>query len=167
MMKKTLSSLVLLGLSCVGTAAWADNFKIGVVDLQKIIQTSPQMQTIQQSLEQKFRSRRDTLVATEKDLKAKIDAFKKDSAVMNATQKKEQERAIIAMQQQFERDGQTYQQDLSTAHNQAMEDFYTKVRAAIAEVSKKDHYDLVIQKDAAPYASEKLEVTKQVIAAIH
>jgi outer membrane protein len=166
-MKKLLSSLMLLGLFGFGGTTWADSFKIGVVDLQKIIQTSPQMQTIQQALETKFRPRRDALVATEKDLKAKIEAFKRDSAVMNATQKKDNERAIIAMQQKFERDGQTYQQELSTAHNQAMEDFYTKVRSAIATVAKNEHYDLVVQKDAAPFTSEKLDVTKQVIAAIH
>ncbi len=158
---------MLLGLFGFGSTTWADSFKIGVVDLQKIIQTSPQMQTIQQSLEQKFRPRRDALVATEKQLKDKIDAFKRDSSVLNATQKRDNEREIVAMQQKFERDGQTYQQELSTAHNQAMEDFYAKVRAAIATVSKNEHYDLVIQKDAAPFTSEKLDVTKQVIAAIH
>ena len=61
---------------------------------------------------------------------------------------------------------QQYQQELSTAHNEAMEDFYTRVRAAIATIAKKEHFELVLQKDAAPFAAEKLDVTKQVITAI-
>ena len=69
---------MLLGLAGFGQSVFADAVRIGVVDLQKIVQTSPQIKTIQQSLEQKFRSRRDALVNTEKDLKAKIEAFKKD-----------------------------------------------------------------------------------------
>lgn len=165
-MKKTLLSLIMLGLSGVSSMALADETKIGVVDLQKIIQTSPKIQTIQQNLEKKFRPRRDALIATEKDLRAKMDAFKRDSVVMNANAKKDKEREIVSMQQKFERDGQQYQQELSTAHNEAMEDFYTRVRAAISRVAKKEHFELVLQKDAAPFAAEKLDVTKQVIAAI-
>ena len=71
------------------------------------------------------------------------------------------------MQQKFERDGQQYQQELSTAHNEAMEDFYTRVRAAISSVAKKEKYSLILQKDAAPYVVEALDVTKQVITEIH
>lgn len=156
----------LLMMCCLSFVWAADGMKIGVVDLQKIIQTSAQIQKIQQGLEQKFRPRRDALMTTEKDLKAKIDAFKRDSVVMNANQRKDKEREIVAMQQKFELDGQKYQQELSSAHNEAMEDFYTKVKAAISNVAKKDHYSLILQKDAAPFSTEVLDVTKQVIAEI-
>lgn len=166
-MKKTLLGLMMLSLTGFSAMSWADAMKIGVVDLQKIVQNSAQIQGIQTKLEQKFRPRRDTLIATEKDLRAKMEAFKRDSVVMNANARKDKEREIVAMQQKFERDGQQYQQELSTAHNEAMEDFYTKVRAAIAVVAKKDQYSLILQKDAAPFAVEALDVTKQVIAEIH
>jgi outer membrane protein len=167
-MKKIVMGLLMLGVAGLSNISWsAEAFKIGVVDLQKIVQTSPQIQKIQQGLEQRFRSRRDTLIATEKDLKTKVEAFKRDSVVMNANQRKDKEREIVAMQQKFELDGQKYQQELSTAHNEAMEDFYTKVRAAIAVVAKKQQYSLILQKDAAPFSTEVLDVTKQVITEIH
>lgn len=167
-MKKTVMGLLMLGIASFSSMSWsAEAFKIGVVDLQKIVQTSPQIQKIQQGLEQRFRARRDTLIATEKDLKGKIEAFKRDSVVLSATQKKDKEREIVAMQQKFELDGQKYQQELSTAHNEAMEDFYVKVRSAIAVVAKKQQYSLILQKDAAPFSTEVLDVTKQVIAEIH
>lgn len=164
-MKKFLLSLLFLG--STGLSLAADAVKIGVVDLQKIIQTSPQIQKIQQGLEQRFRPRRDNLMATEKDLKAKIESFKKDSVVMNVTQRKDKEREIVAMQQKFELEGQKYQQELSSAHNEAMEDFYSKVRSAISVVAKKDSYSLILQKDAVPFSAEMMDVTKQVVAEIH
>lgn len=166
-MKKLMASLIILSSMGIATNAMADSLKIGIVDLQKVIQTSPQMQKVQQALEQKFRSRRDTLVATEKDIRAKMEAFKRDSVVMNAAEKKDKERAIISLQQKFEMDGQQYQRELSTAQNEAMEDFYAKVRLAIETVSKNQKFDLVLQKDAAPFASEKLDVTKLVVNEIH
>lgn len=156
---------LLFGVFCA--SAFADVSKIGVVDLQKIMQTSSQMKDIQQKLEKQFKPRRDKLVAVEASLKSDMEKFKRDGAIMSATQKKELEKKIVAAQQQFERDGQQYQQELSTAHNEAMEGLYTKVRAAIAKVAKDDKYDIIVQKDAAPFSSDTLDVTDKVVKAIN
>jgi outer membrane protein len=165
-MKRVGAVLVALVLSVFGTSVFADAAKIGVVDLQKIMQTSNQMKDIQQKLEKEFKPRRDKLVAMEATLKADMEKFKRDSAVLSANQKKDTEKKIIAAQQQFERDGQQYQQELSTAHNEAMEGLYTKVRSAINKIAKDDKYDLIVQKDAAPFSAETLDVTEKVIKAI-
>ena len=164
---KRLSGVLLAGimaLSCVG--AFADGAKIGVVDLQKIMQTAPQMKGIQEKLEKAFKPRRDKLIAMEESLKVDMETFKKDSTVMSAAKKKDMEKKIVGMQQQFERDGQQYQQELSTAHNEAMEDFYSKIRTAIAKIAEKEKYDVVLQKDAAPFSADKLDVTAQVMKEI-
>ncbi|MBA2650584.1 MAG: OmpH family outer membrane protein [Legionella sp.] len=159
-------SLMALVLSFCGTQVFADASRIGVVDLQKIMQTSTQMKEIQQKLEASFQPRRDKLIAMEKTLKGDMEKFKRDSAVLGAAQKKELEKKILASQQQFERDGQQYQQELSTAHNEAMEALYAKVRSAISTVAHNDKYDLIVQKDAAPFTSDTLDVTDKVIKEI-
>ncbi|MCL9683366.1 OmpH family outer membrane protein [Legionella maioricensis] len=166
-MKRIGAVLVALVFSLGGTSLFADWAKIGVVDLQKIMQTSSQMKTIQQTLEKEFKPRRDKLVAVEASLKSDMEKFKRDSAIMSATQKKELEKKIVSAQQQFERDGQQYQQELSTAHNEAMEGLYTKVRAAIGKIAKDEKYDIIVQKDAAPFSTEALDVTDKVIKAIN
>ena len=145
----------------------AEGTKIGVVDLQKIMQTSTQMKVIQEKLEKEFKARRDVLVAMEEGLKKDMETFKRDSTIMSQTQRKELEKKIVSVQQQFEREGQQYQQELSTAHNEAMENFYNKIRAAIARVAKNEKYDLVFQKDAAPFSVDKLDVTDHVMKEIN
>lgn len=166
-MKRVGALLVALTFSLFGTSLFADAAKIGVVDLQKIMQTSSQMKAIQQKLEQQFKPRRDKLVAVEASLKSDMEQFKRDSAILSATQKKDLEKKIVSAQQQFERDGQQYQQELSTAHNEAMEGLYAKVRAAIGKIAKDDKYDIIVQKDAAPFSSTTLDVTDKVIKAIN
>ncbi|HAT8179095.1 TPA: OmpH family outer membrane protein [Legionella pneumophila] len=166
-MKRLGAVLVALFLGLFGTTVFADWAKIGVVDLQKIMQTSNQMKEIQQKLEKEFKPRRDKLVAMEASLKSDMEKFKRDSAIMSAGQKKELEKKIVAAQQQFERDGQQYQQELSTAHNEAMEGLYSKVRTAITKIAKDEKYDIIVQKDAAPFSSESLDVTDKVIKAIN
>ena len=148
-------------------SVFADGVKVGIVDLQKIMQTSPQMKVIQQKLEKDFKPRRDKLVAMEETLKKDMEKFKRDTAVMSQSQRKDLEKKIVGTQQQFEREGQQYQQELSTAHNEAMEEFYNKIRTAIAKVAESEKYDLVFQKDAAPFSVEKLDVTAKVMQEIN
>ncbi|MGL6030353.1 MAG: OmpH family outer membrane protein [Legionella sp.] len=166
-MRRFSAMIVALVMSFTATSLFADWSKIGVVDLQKIMQTSSQMKAIQQKLEKEFKPRRDKLIAAENLLKGDMEKFKRDSAIMSATQKKDLERKIVAAQQQFERDGQQYQQELSSAQNEAMEGLYTKVRAAITKTAKEEKYDIIVQKDAAPFSSEALDVTDKVIKAIN
>lgn len=163
---KRLSSLIALVFMLTSISAFADGAKIGVVDLQKIMQTATQMKTIQEKLEKEFQPRRNKLVAMEEGLKKDMEKFKRDSAVLSQSQKKELEKKIVSTQQQFEREGQQYQQELSSAHNEAMEDFYNKIRAAIAKVAETDKYDVVLQKDAAPFSIDKLDVTAKVMKEI-
>lgn len=164
-MKRLGIVLLALCFSAFSMTAFAETSKIGVVDLQKIMQTSDEMKSIQSKLEQEFKPRRDKLMGMEADLKADMDAFKRDSAVMAQAKRKEMEQKIVAAQQQFEHDGQQYQQELSAAHNQAMEKFYDKIKMAIAKVAKAQKYDLVLQKDAAPFSNDALDVTDKVIEA--
>lgn len=165
---KCVSGLILALVFSLGTAnAIADGAKIGVVDLQKIMQTSPQMKAIQQKLENQFKPRRDKLVAIEENLKKDMEEFKRDSAVMSQTQKKDLEKKIVTKQQSFERQGQQYQQELSTAHNEAMEDLYGKIRKAITKVADSEKYDIVLQKDAAPFSVDKLDITANVMKNIN
>jgi outer membrane protein len=166
-MKRIGGVLLALVFIIVGGSAFAEGAKIGVVDLQKIMQTSTQMKVIQDKLEKEFKPRRDKLISMEDGLKKDMEKFKRDSAVLNATQRKDLEKKIVSVQQQFEREGQQYQQELSTAHNEAMEDFYNKIRAAIAKVAEVESYDLVFQKDAAPFSVEKLDVTAKVMKEIN
>jgi outer membrane protein len=139
---------------------------ISVVDLQKIMQTSNQMKEIQKKVDEEFKPRRDKLMEMDASLKADMEKFKRESAVMSAVDKKNLEKKIISEQQQLERDGQQYQQDFTTANNDAMEKLYAKVRDAIRKVANDDHYDLIIQKDAAPFSVEALDVTDKVVKAI-
>lgn len=165
-MKKLISAFLVAISLLASTVVLAGNSRIGVVDLQKIMQNSPQMKEIQANLEKTFKARRDKLVAMEESLKKDMEEFKKDNAVLTAAKRKELEEKIISQQQKLEQDGQQYQQELSAANNEAMEGFYNKIKAAIAKVAKNDKYDLVFQKDAAPFSQDALDVTSKVMKEI-
>ena len=165
-MKKISRFFVAVSLALGSMNALADTMKIGVVDLQKIMQTSSEMKTIQGKLEQEFKPRRDKLVGMEEGLKKDMEKFKRDRAVMSQSEREKLEKNIVETQKKFEQEGQQYQQELSKAHNDAMEEFYNKIRAAITKVAEKEKYELVLQKDAAPFSADKLDVTDKVMSQI-
>lgn len=165
-MKRHIGLALALLFTVFSAGVFAEGSKIGVVDLQKIMQTSDDVKAIQATLEEKFKPRRDKIMGMEADLKKEMEAFKRDSSVMSQAKRQELEQKIVAAQQTFEQEGQQYQQELSAAHNEAMEKFYDKIRAAIAKIAEAEKYDLVFQKDAAPFSVEKLDVTSKVIKVI-
>lgn len=160
---KQLGSVFLALLFTLSSASALAETKIGVVDLQKIMQSSSEIKDIQANLEKEFKPRRDKLVAEEEKLKKEMENFKRDSAVLSQAKRKDLEKKIVESQQKFEQAGQQYQQELSTAHNEAMEKFYNKVRAAIAAVAKNDKYSIVLQKDAAPFSADNLDISEKVL----
>ena len=104
-MMKKMGGVLVAFLLAMSSNAFSDGTKIGVVDLQKIMQTSTQMKGIQEKLEKEFKPRRDKLVAMEEGLKKDMEKFKRDTAIMSQTQRKDLEKQIVVMQQQFEREG--------------------------------------------------------------
>lgn len=162
-MKQLMTFFAAVSFLLLSTAGFADAPKIGVVDLQKIMQTSPKMKEIQQRLEKDFMPRRDKLITMEEQLKSDMEKLKRDSAVMSEAQKKELQSKIMTNKQALDKEGQAYQQELSTEHNKAVQGLYEKVKAVIDQVAKEKKYSLVIQKEAAPYSDNQLEITDLVM----
>jgi outer membrane protein len=96
-MKRISGFLAALVLAISSSVVFAENAKIGVVDLQKIMQTSAQMKQIQAKLEKEFKPRRDKLVAMEEGLKKDMESFKRDSAIMSQSQRKDLEKKIVIL----------------------------------------------------------------------
>jgi outer membrane protein len=165
-MKKLMSMCLAFALLCLGGNAFADKIKVGIVDFQKIMQTTPKVKTIQESLEKSFKSRRDKLVAMEDSIKKDTEKFKKDESVMNDADKKSLQNKVILARQRFELEGQQYQQELTAAHNQAMEKLYGQIKEAISKVATQDKFDFILQKDAVPYSQSQLDVTDKVLKAL-
>lgn len=157
--------VLILGLSSF--QAMAQDMKMATVDLQRIMQTSTQVQTIRQKLETEFKGRRDKLISMETELKKNMDTLKRDGAILSQSQKKDLEKKIMTAQRDFEHEGQQYQQELNTTHNEAMEAFFNQVKQAIEDYAKADSYDIIFQKDVAPYSSAKLDITDKVIQKIN
>ncbi len=168
-MRKLLLSVVTAVSLLVSTGAFAANtpaganFKIGVIDVQLVLQKSPQIAAINSQLTKEFKPRQDKIVAAQKDLQAEVDKLNKNANVMSDGERNKLQDQIIADKANVEGMALSFKRDLSQAQGKAMQDFMGQLTQVVNEIAKKGNYDLILQRAGVPYANSSLDVTNQVL----
>ncbi len=142
------------------------NLKIGVIDVQQILQKSPQIATINAQLTKDFKPRQDKIVAAQKDLQAQADKLNKNANVMGDADRNKLQDQIIAEKANVQGMAISFQRDLSQAQSKAMQDFMNQLTQVVNGVAKKSNYDLILQRAGVPYANNSLDITNEVLDAL-
>lgn len=150
-------------------AVWSINAvagDIGVVNMQKIFQTSPKAKSISSSLKSQFDSRRQNIVKMSQDLQNEVKNFQKNQAVLNKAKLAELEKKIGEHSTALRQAQSKFQSDFVEAQNKQMAAFLDEVKAASAKVADKKGLDLVVPNNAVLYAKNKLDITSDVMSAM-
>ncbi len=161
MIKRVLLGTLVAG-ALLASSAFAADLKVGVIDLRQILQTSSQVKQLNAKLRKQFKPRQDALLGQQKQLKTDLEKFSRDSAVMSKTAKDKLQQKIIGERQTFAQKEQAYQKELKQAQKSSMEEFLNKLKGVVKKVAQADHYTLVLQKSAVPYAADDIDITKKV-----
>lgn len=166
-MKKALKVAGLsLALMAAGMgSAWADT-KIAVVDMSEVFQKLPQRDAVAKKLKSEFEPRMRELQKLESDGQKLVEKFKKDEAFMSNDQKKQNQEKLAKLQMEFNQKRQAFEQDNGRRQAEERNKILTKVQAAIDAIAKSNGYDLVLERNAAPYAASKLDISGQVISQV-
>lgn len=140
--------------------------KIGVLDMQEVMQKSPEVASLNKQLESQFKPRQEKLVAEQKNIQSEIEKFKKNASVMSNADKTKLEEKINADQVALAKTGESYQQDLSKAKGESMEKFMGNLQNAVNTVAKAGKYSMILNRAAAPYYDPSLNITQQVLDAM-
>jgi outer membrane protein len=140
-----------------------DGLKIGVVNVGRLLQESPQAQDARESLEDEFAPRRREIVALQAEIEKKSAAMQKDLEVMGTEERenaqrdlRNDERAILRAQNEF-------REDLDLRNNEAIGAIQQDVLREIATYGDSQGLDLILA-DGIVYASEKVDITEAVLA---
>jgi outer membrane protein len=149
----------------LASAAFADT-KIAVLDLNKVLASSPQVTDMQAQLKKQFDPRGQELVKMQKGIQSEIDQYNKNSPKMKSDELKKSQDKIIAEQKKLQEQQNTFQSDLVKAQNQSMQTILKKVEDIVNKIAADQKFDLVVTKVSTAYNDPKLEITDQVIAEI-
>ncbi len=143
--------------------AFAGQLKIGVIDIREVATKSSDVAKAKTALMVKFKTRQQEIIKLQEQLKADVDKFKRDAAVMTKKDKQAQQQKILKERQEYALKGQAYEQDLAKEQQKMTNDFLKRVKNVVDKIAKKEKYDLILQKENVPYSSEALDITAAVI----
>lgn len=154
------ASMVLMNI--FASVAYAQEYKIGVVNAVRILEQSPQARKTTALIENEFSPRDKQLVAEQKSLKDMEDKLAKDAAVMAESERKNLERDIVNKRRDLKRNEDEFREDLTFRRNEELAKIQTEIINAIQIVAKENNFDLVLS-DGVIFASPKIDMTDLVI----
>ena len=145
----------------------ADVAKIGVIDLQKILETSAAGKTIQAELKKE----KDKMEADLKKKGTEIENIRKrlerESMVMGKEMREEKERESRIKINDFKTLQKKYRSNLQKIEGSLMNQLKTEIDEIVKGMGKKEGYLLIINKFGVIYSPNSIDVTDKVIGQLN
>jgi outer membrane protein len=161
-MKKLLSVLTLF---LIAFTVNAEELKIGIVDVNKILKDAPQTIAANKTLEKEFSSRTEKLKAKIKSLESDGKKFQKESLTMSDDQRDKAERGLQQRRIDIQRNERELREDMDLRRREEIGDLQEKINLTIDKMAAENGYDLILYNGIA-YASAKVDITDDVIKAL-
>lgn len=161
-----------LGVLCIAlmlvSPVWAQSngiLKIGVVDIPRLLQESPQFQEARSKLEDEFAPREREIISMQAALEEKVKKLEKDLPVMGESEReasqrelRDTERDLIRAQNQYREDGQAREAEI-------LRDVQEEILGEIFTYAQAEQYDLILQTGPAGalFASNRVDITGALI----
>ncbi|TQV86636.1 OmpH family outer membrane protein [Aliikangiella coralliicola] len=163
MFKKFLIAATLI--LTAGSLSAAD-LKIGVVDIQAVLQQAPQLKTVGESIQKKFKEQQDELAALRKKGTDLQEKAKRDAMTMTNPEKLKIQRELQSLDAEFELKQKFLEEDVSFTSKQERAKIMQRIMQAVKKVSEEEKFDLVVRSDVALHASSAINITNKVIALV-
>lgn len=162
MKKINIIGFLLVAMFAVTTSASAADLKIGVVNIGKVLEQSPQKSQALSRLEKEFSKRSKSLEGKLKTLRSKQSKLVKDGAILGADERKKKERALLSDQRELKRLQDEFSEDLSIRRNEELRKLEKSIAQTIVELAERESYDLVIYQGVI-HASKSIDMTAKVL----
>jgi outer membrane protein len=157
--------LVLLALFSITFGVNAQELKIGIVDVNKILKDAPQTISANKKLEKEFSSRTEKLKTKIKALESEGKKFQKESLTMSDDQREKTDRSLQQKRIEIQRDERELREDMDLRRREEIGDLQEKINITIDKMASDNGYDLILYNGIA-YASAKVDITDDVIKAL-
>ena len=141
----------------------AAEIKVGVVDIAKLFEESPQAKVVQENLKAEFGPRLQQLIAQEQALKTRNDKYQKDLATMAADQRTKAEKDLRDSARELERKKAELQDDSNAKRQEEMNKLQRLLFGEVRDYAKAQSFDIVIA-EGVLYATPTVDITAAVLA---
>ena len=143
----------------------AQEFRVGVVNIDRIFREANTAKAAQAKLEQEFARREKELTEQGNALKALSEKFEREAATLPESQRAQRQRQLLDQDRDFQRKRRELQEDANARKNEELQQLLERASRVIKQVAEAEKYDIVLQE--AAYFNPKHDITDKVIKALN
>jgi outer membrane protein len=147
-----------------GVANAQGALKIGVINVSRLLEQSPQAEAVTKKLSDEFAPRQRDIQAAQTRLQQQQDRFQKDAPVMGEEERLNLERQIRDGQRDLQRTQNEYLEDLNARRNEEVGKLQRDVLLKVQDFARAQKFDLVL--GDAIFVSTALDITDQVLTVL-
>lgn len=142
--------------------AVAAELKIAVVDIQRVMEESPQAEDAKKVIEKEFGPREKELIALQQDIRKLEERMARDSSMMSESERGRLDREILGKKRDFQREQESFRDDLGFKQKEFVDKIQRDIVSQIRTYSTDKKLDLVIA-NGVVYANDKLDITEDIL----
>ena len=159
-------SFLLAAISLLGAQQlWAQEFRLGYVNLDRIIREAAPSKSAQAKLEQEFARREKDLQEIGNALKTAADKLEREAMTLSESQRAARQKQVMEQDRDFQRKRREFQEDLNARKNEELQQVFERANRVVRQLAEAEKYDLIIQE--AVYVSPKHDITDKVIRSLN
>ena len=164
---KNFTSKIILGtaIALAGLTASAQEFKVGIVNLDRIFREANSAKSAQVKLEQEFSKREKELTDSASQLKTVSDKFEREAPTLAEVARNTRQRQLVDQDREFQRKRREFQEDLNTRKNEELQQVIERANKVVKTLAEAEKYDLILQESV--YVNPKHDITDKVIRALN
>ena len=162
-----ISRKLLLGctIAVAGFSVSAQEFKVGIVNLDRIFREANSAKTAQTKLEQEFGKREKDLNDIATQLKTLSDKFEREAPTLSESQRTTRQKQLVDQDRDFQRKRREFQEDLNARKNEELQQVIERANKVVKALAEAEKYDLIIQE--AVYVNPKHDITDKVLKSLN
>lgn len=145
----------------LASQAQAADFRIGIVDTERILRESAQALAAQKKIDKEFSVRDQEIKQLAGELKDAQEELDKDRSKLSDSSRRIKEREIANLNLQLQTRQREFREDLSLRQNEELAQILAKADKAIRAIAESEQYDVILQE--AVYRNPRVDITDKVL----
>jgi outer membrane protein len=141
---------------------WSADFKVGYVQVDKLLQEAPQTVETGKKLEKEFSPRSLDLEKLQKQIRDLETQLDHERSNVNESERRVKERQLNNMRLEFQSKQRELREDINLRKNEELAVLQERINKAVQAVAESEGYDLVAYSGIA-YASKRIDITDKVL----
>jgi len=160
-MKSILKIITFILIVPAASFVYANDFRIGVVDTERILRESAPAVQAEKKIEKEFEQRDLEMKKIAKQVKEIQTYFDKEGMTLLDAEHRSKERELANLNVNLQRMQREFREDLNLRKNEELALVLARANKAIKIIAENEKYDLVLQE--AVYRNPKIDITDKVL----